>query len=112
VRNQGISAEDGRRIVDSLGHFGYPRLDAALVARQQATIDVISRAGQLPRPVRAADGFDLRFDQVVAEATTGPAAPADTGGPAGDPAPADTGGPAGDPAPAGTAPAPANGGTR
>ncbi|GAA5148611.1 ABC transporter substrate-binding protein [Pseudonocardia eucalypti] len=65
VRNQGIPAADGQRIVDSLGRFGYPRLDAALVGRQQSTIDVIDRAGQLPRKVSAASGFDLRFDQVV-----------------------------------------------
>jgi sulfonate transport system substrate-binding protein len=42
-----------------------------LVRRQQDTIDVIDRAGELPRKARAVDGFDLRFDQVVSEATAG-----------------------------------------
>jgi sulfonate transport system substrate-binding protein len=68
VENQGISAEDGRRIVDSLGQITFPRLDDALVQRQQQTIDVIDRAGELPKKVRAADGFDLRFTDVVAGA--------------------------------------------
>jgi sulfonate transport system substrate-binding protein len=67
VENQGLTADDGRRIVASLGTTTFPRLDEALVARQQETIDVIDRAGELPRPVRASDGFDLRFDEVVAD---------------------------------------------
>jgi sulfonate transport system substrate-binding protein len=71
VENQGISQADGQRIVDSLGQITFPRLDATVVARQQATIDVIDRAGELPKQVRASDGFDLRFDQVVT--TTVPA---------------------------------------
>lgn len=75
VQNQRISAADGARIVSSLGPSTFPRLDQALVRRQQDTIDVIDRAGELPRTVRAADGFDLRFDQVVSEvAGTRPAA--------------------------------------
>jgi sulfonate transport system substrate-binding protein len=77
VENQGISAEDGRRIVDSLGTITFPRLDDTVVQAQQATIDVIDRAGELPRKVRAADGFDLRFTDVVAEAV--PAAGASFG---------------------------------
>ena len=65
VQNQGITAEDGQRIVDSLGQITFPRLDEAIVQTQQETIDVIDRAGELPRKVRAADGFDLRFGPVV-----------------------------------------------
>ena len=80
VQNQGITAADGQRIVDSLGQITFPHLDAALVARQQATIDVIDRAGELPKQVRASDGFDLRFDQVV---TTTVAAIGAAYGPAG-----------------------------
>ncbi|TCK22165.1 ABC transporter substrate-binding protein [Pseudonocardia endophytica] len=75
VDNQGIPAADGKRIIDSLGPSSFPRLDTALVARQQNTIDVMARAGELPRPATAADGFDLRFDQVVAEAGTRTGAP-------------------------------------
>jgi len=72
VRNQGISAADGLRIVDSLGRASFPRLDPALVQRQQASIDVIERAGELPSRVSAADGFDTRFDQVIADAVAQP----------------------------------------
>jgi sulfonate transport system substrate-binding protein len=66
VQNQGLRAEDGQRILDSLGKITFPRLNDALVRRQQETIDVIDLAGELPRKVRAADGFDLRFDEVIA----------------------------------------------
>lgn len=66
VDNQGVSAQDGRRIVTSLGTATFPRLDDALVGRQQDSIDVIARAGELPRSANAADGFDRRFDEVVA----------------------------------------------
>jgi len=65
VESQKISPEDGKRIVDSLGKWAFPHLDDALVARQQATIDVIAKAGQLPKKIKATDGFDLRFDGVV-----------------------------------------------
>jgi len=65
VQNQGISAEDGQRILTSLGPNTFPHLDAALVQRQQDTIDVIDRAGELPRRVPASEGFDLRFGPVV-----------------------------------------------
>jgi sulfonate transport system substrate-binding protein len=68
VQNQGISAEDGRRIIASLGQITFPHLDEAIVQRQQDTIDVIDRAGELPRKVQAADGFDLRFGEVVESA--------------------------------------------
>lgn len=66
VESQHVGADAGRRIVASLGPSTFPRLDRAAVGRQQGTIDVIDRAGELPRPARAADGFDLRFDEVVA----------------------------------------------
>lgn len=68
VENQGVSAEDGKRILDTTGPSTFPRLDQALIARQQASIDVIDRAGELPKRVQAADGFDLRFDEVIAQA--------------------------------------------
>ncbi|MEU1980801.1 ABC transporter substrate-binding protein [Nocardia sp. NPDC019395] len=70
VENQKLSPDDAGRIVDSLGEFTFPRLDQQLVARQQKTIDVIDAAGELPREARAADGFDLRFDEVIAQTVT------------------------------------------
>lgn len=65
VEDQKITAEAGKRIVDSLGAYVFPHIDQQLVDKQQATIDVIDRAGELPKKVRAADGFDLRFDEIV-----------------------------------------------
>ncbi len=65
VDNQKISADNAKRIVDSLGTYAFPHLDAKLVARQQETIDAIDKAGELPRKIKASDGFDLRFDEVV-----------------------------------------------
>ncbi|SNS67042.1 ABC transporter substrate-binding protein [Rhodococcoides kyotonense] len=64
VENQGLTPEDGQRIVDSLGPYVFPTLDDALVQRQQDTIDVIDDAGELPKSVEASDGFDLRFADV------------------------------------------------
>ncbi|MCZ9330052.1 ABC transporter substrate-binding protein [Nocardia farcinica] len=70
VENQKVSPEDARRIVDSLGSYVFPHLDQDLIDRQQATIDLIDAAGELPRKVEAADGFDLRYDAVVTAAVT------------------------------------------
>jgi len=70
VENQKVSADDAKRIVDSLGTYTFPHLDQQLVDRQQGTIDAIDKAGELPKKVHAADGFDLRFDAVITEAVT------------------------------------------
>ena len=67
VAGQGIAAADGRRILSSYGRSTFPRLDDALVARQQRTIDLLHEVGQLPRRLPAAEEFDRRFDAVVAE---------------------------------------------
>ncbi|EOM77884.1 hypothetical protein [Rhodococcus rhodnii] len=68
VESQGLSAEDGHRILASTGTTTFPALDDALVARQQGTIDVIDGVGELPVAVDAAEGFDRRFDGVIEEA--------------------------------------------
>lgn len=65
VEKQGLTPEDGQRIVESLGPYVFPKLNDELVARQQATIDVIDEAGELPKSVQASDGFDLRFADVA-----------------------------------------------
>lgn len=70
VDNQKISPEDGQRIVASLGTWAFPHLDDKLVARQQATIDVIDKAGELPKKIDAKNGFDLRFAPVVDRTVT------------------------------------------
>lgn len=70
VENQKVSADDARRIVDSLGTYVFPHLDQKIVDRQQATIDAIAKAGELPKKVQAANGFDLRFDAAITPAVT------------------------------------------
>lgn len=67
---QKLSADDGKRIVEALGTYTFPHLNQQLVDRQQATVDVIDAAGSLPRKVRAADGFDLRFDEIITQTVT------------------------------------------
>lgn len=67
VENQKVSPEDADRIVNSLGEWTFPHLDQKIVDLQQRTIDAIDEAGQLPRKVRAENGFDLRFDQVITQ---------------------------------------------
>ncbi|MEU5841132.1 ABC transporter substrate-binding protein [Rhodococcus sp. NPDC047139] len=68
VKSQGLDVADGQRILDASGPTSFPRLDEDLIAVAQQTVDVIDAAGELPRPVDAADAFDLRFDEVVAAA--------------------------------------------
>ena len=70
VENQKVSADDAKRIVDSFGTYTFPHLDQQLIDRQQGTIDAIDNAGELPKKVRAADDFDLRFDAVITQAVT------------------------------------------
>ncbi|MET7773540.1 ABC transporter substrate-binding protein [Nocardia sp. NPDC005366] len=67
VDNQKVSPEDAKRIVESLGTYTFPHVDQALVDQQQSTIDVIDAAGELPKKVKASNGFDLRFDAVISE---------------------------------------------
>lgn len=70
VDSQKVSPEDAKRIVDSLGTYTFPHLDQALIDSQQATIDVIDAAGELPKKIKAANGFDLRFDAVITQTVT------------------------------------------
>ncbi|MFC8044962.1 ABC transporter substrate-binding protein [Nocardia sp. NPDC057353] len=70
VENQKVSPEDAERIVTSLGQWTFPHLDQKVIDVQQQTIDAIDAAGQLPKKVRAEDGFDLRFDDVITQTVT------------------------------------------
>ncbi len=70
VDNQKVGPEDAGRIVESFGVYTFPHLDQALVDRQQATIDLIDAVGELPRKIKASDGFDLRFDAVITQTVT------------------------------------------
>ncbi|MGX1791202.1 ABC transporter substrate-binding protein [Bosea sp. NPDC055332] len=68
VKRQNLKPEDGRKIVGSEGAYEFPVL-ASLIAKQQALIDVIFEAGDLPKRLDARQEFDLRFDDVISAKT-------------------------------------------
>ena len=66
VAAQGLSAEEARHVVDSLGAPEYPRDWTEAIARTQQTVDLLAEAtGQ--QPFDAARLFDRRFEAVGAE---------------------------------------------
>lgn len=67
VESQGVSAEEGERIMEDQGVTAFPRLDEELVAEQQSTVDLTFDAGELPVEVDADEMFDFRFDEVIEE---------------------------------------------
>jgi sulfonate transport system substrate-binding protein len=69
VKKQNLKAEDGKAITDAEGITAFPLLKD-LIAPQQATIDLIYEAGDIPKRLDAKAEFDLRFDEVLANAPT------------------------------------------
>ena len=68
VRNQQLTEQDGRSIVEAEGTHSFPELGGELIATQQRTIDLIHAAGDLPAKLDAAEEFDVRFDAPISEA--------------------------------------------
>lgn len=66
VKSQGLKEAEGLAIVQSEGTTRFPRL-SDVIPSQQATIDLIFEAGDLPKRLNAAEEFDLRFAPVTAE---------------------------------------------
>lgn len=66
VKNQGLKEAEGLAVVEAEGVTRFPRL-SDMVAQQQATIDLIVSAGDIPKRLNAADEFDLRFDPVITD---------------------------------------------
>jgi sulfonate transport system substrate-binding protein len=64
VDGQHLKEADGRAIVESEGTAEFPLL-SDLVAPQQATVDLIYEAGDIPERLDAKEEFDLRFDEVI-----------------------------------------------
>jgi sulfonate transport system substrate-binding protein len=64
VGRQNLKEKDSRAIVESEGEFAFPTL-ASLIPTQQAFIDIIYEAGDIPKRLDAREEFDLRFDQVI-----------------------------------------------
>lgn len=68
VKRQNLKPTDGLKIAESEGSYAFPSL-ASLIGTQQALIDVIHEAGDLPKRLDAREEFDLRFDDVIAGKT-------------------------------------------
>jgi sulfonate transport system substrate-binding protein len=66
VKNQGLKEAEGLAIVAAEGVIRFPRL-SELIPQQQATIDLILGAGDIPKRLNAAEEFDLRFEPVVTD---------------------------------------------
>ncbi|MFD9948269.1 ABC transporter substrate-binding protein [Nonomuraea sp. NPDC059023] len=63
VKDQGLTPEDGRYLVDLAGEPDLPTDWSQAVARHQETIDILA-AETGNRPLKAADLYDLRFQTV------------------------------------------------
>jgi sulfonate transport system substrate-binding protein len=64
VKQQGLTAEEGRRLVESAGHPDIPAQWDDTIARQQATIDLLSKETGKPR-FDAGDLFDRRYEAIA-----------------------------------------------
>jgi sulfonate transport system substrate-binding protein len=67
VKDQGVTAADGRRIVSSLSQPRFPVSWDAAVAWEQETADLMAAGGFVPK-VEAAGLFDRRFEGLAARA--------------------------------------------
>ncbi len=68
VKNQGLTAAEGKLINNVSGPTSFPRIDQALFATQQHTADLLLKSGGIRQKVDAAKEFDVRFDQVIRQA--------------------------------------------
>jgi sulfonate transport system substrate-binding protein len=67
VKNQGLSPEDARHVVESAGEAVIPRDWTEAIGLQQASIDLLAREGGQKR-FDAAQIFDRRFETLAADA--------------------------------------------
>jgi sulfonate transport system substrate-binding protein len=70
VDRQRLKVEDGRAIVAAQGRSRIPLLQS-VIAPQQALVDLIYEAGDIPKRLDAAKEFDLRFDEILKTASDG-----------------------------------------
>jgi sulfonate transport system substrate-binding protein len=67
VKDQGLTPDEGRYVIENLGESEYPRDWTEAIARTQQTVDLLAEAsGQ--RPFEASRLFDRRFESVGADA--------------------------------------------
>ncbi|WP_213450549.1 ABC transporter substrate-binding protein [Rhizomonospora bruguierae] len=69
VKDQGVSAADGQRIVATTPKPVVPASWERAIAWEQETADLLAEGGFVPR-VTASELFDRRFERVAAEAAT------------------------------------------
>lgn len=67
VKDQGLTPDEGRYVVESLGASKYPRDWSEAIARTQQTIDLLAEASGQPS-FDASRLFDRRFESVAADA--------------------------------------------
>ncbi|MGW4802435.1 ABC transporter substrate-binding protein, partial [Nonomuraea sp. NPDC004297] len=70
VKDQGLSAADGRYLVEQAGEPDLPADWTEAVERHQETIDILAAETGNP-PLRAADLYDRRYEATAAEAIKG-----------------------------------------
>ncbi|GAB2965553.1 ABC transporter substrate-binding protein [Amycolatopsis acidiphila] len=68
VKDQQVSAADGRRIVDTSEKPEFPASWDAAIRWEQETVDLVSKWGYFGHSFAAADLFDRRFERVAADA--------------------------------------------
>ncbi len=72
VRNQEVSPDDGRRILETTDRPYFPNNWDAAVAWEQETIDLVTASGFFGDSFDADELFDRRFENIAAEAVTAP----------------------------------------
>ncbi|MGV9673770.1 ABC transporter substrate-binding protein [Nocardia sp. NPDC003482] len=68
VKDQKVSAEDGRRIIGTLDKPYFPANWDAAIAWEQETVDLVTASGYFGKSFDAHDLFDRRFEPLAAQA--------------------------------------------
>ncbi|MFF0542979.1 ABC transporter substrate-binding protein [Nocardia thailandica] len=72
VKDQSVSAADGRRIRETTDKPYFPDSWDAAIAWEQETIDLVTASGYFGASFPAGDLFDRRFEKIAADAVTAP----------------------------------------
>lgn len=67
VEEQGLTFEQGRRLVDEAGLGSYYPIDDAVLAAFQEVTDGLQETGAIPAPIDIAPHVDARFNDVVTD---------------------------------------------
>lgn len=72
VRDQQVSADDGRRIRETTDRPYFPDDWNAAITWEQGTVDLVTESGYFENSFDADESFDRRFEKVAAESVTAP----------------------------------------